>query len=80
MRQDPVSGVVTVDFSKEFISGMNAGAAAEGAILQSIANTAGSLYGASQVIITIGGQLYESGHIAFKQGEAIAVDYYNVIT
>ena len=78
MTQDPVSGVVTVDFSVEFITGMNAGAAAEGAILQCVANTAGSLYGASQVIITIGGQLYESGHIAFKQGESIEVDYYNV--
>ena len=78
VMQEPVSGVVTIDFSKEFISGMNAGAAAEGAILQSIANTAGSLYGASQVIITIDNQLYESGHIAFKQGETISVDYYNV--
>ncbi len=78
VMQEPVSGVVTIDFSKEFISGMNAGAAAEGAILQSIANTAGSLYGASQVIITIDNQLYESGHIAFKQGETLSVDYYNV--
>lgn len=78
VMQEPVSGVVTIDFSKEFISGMNAGAAAEGAILQSIANTAGSLYGASQVIITIDKQLYESGHIAFKQGETLSVDYYNV--
>ena len=78
VMQEPVSGVVTIDFSKEFISGMNAGTAAEGAILQSIANTAGSLYGASQVIITIDNQLYESGHIAFKQGETISVDYYNV--
>ncbi len=78
MSQDPVSGIVTIDFSKEFISEMNAGSETEAAILQCVANTAGSLYGASQVIITIDGQLYESGHIAFKQGETISVDYYNV--
>lgn len=78
MSQDPVSGIVTIDFSKEFISEMNAGSETEVAILQCVANTAGSVYCASGVIITIDGQLYESGHIAFKQGESIAVDYYNV--
>ena len=78
MSQDPVSGIVTIDFSKEFISEMNAGSETEAAILQCVANTAGSVYCASGVIITIDGQLYESGHIAFKQGESIAVDYYNV--
>lgn len=79
MTQDLVSGIVTIDFSGEFITEMNAGSETEAAILQCVANTAGSLYSASQVVITIDGKLYESGHIAFKQGETIAVDYYNVV-
>lgn len=79
MRLDPVSRIATIDLSSNFISEMNAGAGMEGAILQSLANTVGSAYGVQEVIVTIDGQLYESGHIALKAGETLKVDYDNLV-
>lgn len=64
---------VYLDLNKAFLTEMNAGSLSEGMILQSIANTFGRYYGSDQVILTIDGQLYESGHIAFAKGESIPV-------
>ncbi|MEI8199967.1 MAG: GerMN domain-containing protein [Eubacteriales bacterium] len=79
MRLDPGSRVVTVDLSANFVSEMNAGSGMEGAILQCLANTVGSAYGAQEIIVTLDGQLYESGHIALKEGETLKVDYDNSV-
>lgn len=65
--------VVDIDFSKELISEMNAGAAYESMILQCIANTVGTYYGVNEVYITVDGNPYKSGHISMKKGETIAV-------
>lgn len=65
---------VYVDFSKEFISEMNAGSGYEAMILQSITNTLGEYYGKSEVYITVEGEPYSGGHIAMEKGEAFEVN------
>ncbi len=67
------NNVVYVDFSKELVSEMNAGAGFESMILQSITNTLGNYYGVDKVYITVNGKPYSSGHIMMKKGEAFDV-------
>lgn len=71
--------IVHIDFSKELVSDMNAGAGYEALILQSITDTLGNYYGVSEVLITMEGKPYESGHILMKEGETFKVDYNNVV-
>ncbi len=71
-------GMVYIDLNRVFLEEMNAGAGYEAMILQSIANTFGSYYNAEKVILTIDGELYESGHIAFQKGEYITVHVDNI--
>ncbi|MDF2677388.1 MAG: sporulation/spore germination protein [Bacillota bacterium] len=66
--------MVYVDFSKEFVSEMNAGSAFEAMILQSITNTLGNYYGVDKVYITLDGKPYESGHILMKEKEPFTVN------
>jgi len=66
-------GIVYIDLNKAFVTDMNAGSMFEQMILQSVANTFGAYYNAQKVILTIEGQLYESGHIMFKKGQALDV-------
>lgn len=66
--------IAYVDFSKEFIHDMNAGAFYESLILQSVVNTIGGYYGVDRVYLTIDGKPYESGHILLKKGEILQVD------
>lgn len=68
---------VYVDFSKEFVSEMNAGSSYESLILKSITNTLGGYYGVDKVHITIEGKPYESGHFALKKEEYFTVDFNN---
>jgi hypothetical protein len=65
--------IAYVDFSKEFIQDMNAGAMYESLILQSVANTIGGYYNVNRVYLTIDGKPYESGHIQLKKGEILQV-------
>lgn len=67
-------GMVYIDLSGEFLTEMSAGSGAEAMILQCVANTFGSYYGASRVILTVDNALYESGHIALSQGEYLTVN------
>lgn len=73
------SRVVTIDFSKEFITGMNAGSGLEGMILTSVANTIGGYYQTEQVAITIEGGPYESGHFLFMPGDMVPLDTANAV-
>jgi len=70
---DESKGIVTVDFSQELISGMNAGSAMEGLVIKSITNTFGHYYQMDKVIINVEGEPYESGHIALRAGEYFTV-------
>jgi len=65
---------VRLDFSASFTEAMNAGIAYETMILQSIANTFGNYYNSEEVILTVEGKPYESGHILMKEGESIHVE------
>jgi spore germination protein GerM len=66
--------MVYVDFTKEFVSEMNAGSGVESKILQSITNTLGVYYTAEKVYITVEGNPYSSGHILLKKGEFFTVN------
>lgn len=70
---------IAVDFSKELITEMNAGAGFETLILQCIVNTLGQYYGVNQVYITVDGKPYESGHILMKEGEPFWVNLDQVV-
>jgi len=67
-------GMAYIDLSKEFLTEMNAGAGYESMLLQCVADTFGGYYCCERLILTIDGQLYESGHIALKKGEYLDVD------
>lgn len=71
---------VYVDFSKEFVSEMNAGTYKETAVLTSVADTLGNYYNVDKVYITIDGKPYASAHIVKKAGEVFEVNYENVVS
>ncbi len=66
-------GKLYVDFSKELVSEMNAGAGYESLILAGITNTLGCYYGVEEVYITVEGSPYSSGHIEMEEGDAFIV-------
>ncbi|WP_171011431.1 GerMN domain-containing protein [Haloimpatiens lingqiaonensis] len=65
---------VCIDFSKEFVTEMNAGTTKESLVLQSVTNTLGNYYGVEKVYISIDGNPYESGHILLNKNESFKVD------
>ncbi|MGM7636662.1 GerMN domain-containing protein [Bacillus sp. Hm123] len=65
--------IVYIDLNQAFMNEMNAGAGYESLILQSVANTFGQYYNVEKVILTIDGDLYESGHISMEKGEYLRV-------
>ena len=73
------NNIVHVDFTKEFVTEANLGSGYELLLLQSVTNTLGNYFGATQVIITLESKPYESGHMMMKEGEALEVDLGNVI-
>lgn len=66
--------ILHVDFSREFVTEMNAGAGYELLILQSVTNTLGTYFGTSKVLITLEGKPYESGHVLMNEGEVFEVN------
>ena len=70
---------VYVDFTKEFITEMNAGSGYESMILQSITNTLGEYYGAKKIYLTVEGNPYSSGHIEMKKGDFFTVSLKNSV-
>ena len=71
---DTASGIVTADVSREFITGMVAGAQLEGMILESLANTLGRYFQTDKVQVTVDGGPYESGHFLFNPGDILPYD------
>lgn len=69
--------VVYVDFSKEFITEMNAGTSKENGILTSVVNTLGDYFNVKEVRLTVDGKEYSSGHILMQKGENFKVNYNN---
>lgn len=67
-------GRVYIDFSEALVTDMNAGSSGESLILQGIVNTIGFYYGAQEVVLTVEGAPYESGHYSMQEGEAWTVE------
>ena len=66
--------IVEVDLSSEYISNMNAGSSAEEFYLKGLVNTLAEYYGVQDVLLTIDGSAYESGHFAFEEGQTLSFD------
>ena len=69
---------VRLDLNSAFVSEMNAGAGYEQAILQCVANTFGQYYNSEEVILTIEGEPYESGHIKMEEDQVIKTNFNDV--
>jgi len=71
----PDEGIAYIDFSKQFVTEMNAGTTKETGVLRSVTNTIGHYYGVDKVIITLDGGVYSSGHIEMEPGEYFKTNY-----
>jgi hypothetical protein len=68
-------GKVELNLNSAFRTEMNAGAEYEGMVLQSLANTFCRYYNAQELILTIDGKPYSSGHFEMQEGESIKADF-----
>ncbi|MDU5111572.1 MAG: GerMN domain-containing protein [Clostridium sp.] len=73
-KLDKENDTISLDFSANFISAQNLGSGAESKTLTAICNTFGDYYDVNNVIITIEGNTYSSGHILMNEGEAFKVN------
>lgn len=67
--------IAKIDFSREFVDEMNAGSGLELLILQSVSNTICSYYSVDEVIITLEGEPYTSGHIQLNRDEGYPANF-----
>ncbi|WP_411170563.1 GerMN domain-containing protein [Clostridium sp. MB05] len=70
---------ITLNFSSNFVKAQNLGGGAESSTLNAICNTFGNYFNVKNVIITLEGKPYSSGHILMKDGEAFKVDLSNTV-
>ncbi|WP_440896479.1 GerMN domain-containing protein [Amphibacillus sp. Q70] len=68
------NNIANIDFTEELITEMNAGSGIEMLILQGIVNTIGDYYLVNDVLLTVEGEPYTSGHIELEEGETLEVD------
>lgn len=71
----PSKNFVAIDFSSNFVTDLNVGSSVENSIIQCIVNTFGYNFYASEVIITINGEPYSSGHISMEKNVPFKVDF-----
>lgn len=76
---DFAKGIVTVNFSSELVTEMNAGSTLESLIINSIVNTFGNYCKMNKVIIQVEGAPYSGGHIAIGPGEYFTVNTGNAV-
>lgn len=74
---DEESSTMTLDFSSNFVQAQNLGGGAESSTIKAICNTFGSYFKVDNVIITLDGEPYSSGHILMSEGESFKVDLDN---
>ncbi|SMC90311.1 GerMN domain-containing protein [Papillibacter cinnamivorans] len=75
ISMDDKTGIATVDFSREFLTEMNAGSSLETMLLDSVADTVGRYFQTEKVGITLEGEPYESGHYRIGSGEYWPADW-----
>lgn len=76
-KLDKENDTISLDFSANFINAQNLGSGAESKTLTAICNTFGDYYDVNNVIITLEGKPYSSGHILMSEGEAFKVNLEN---
>lgn len=74
MGIDSEKNIAYIDLSDEFIDEMNAGSSVESMILEGIANTVGAYYAVDEVLLTVDGETYTSGHIKLEKDETLKVN------
>lgn len=78
-KLDNTNNTFTVDFPSNFVSEMNLGGGVESSTLKAIVNTLGYNFNVNNVIITLGGNPYSSGHMQMSSGESFKVSFDNTI-
>lgn len=68
-------GIAYADFSVDLIEEMNAGSGIESLIIQGIVNTIGGYYTVDEVLLTVDGEPYASGHLEMSDGDTWSVDH-----
>lgn len=76
---DEENSTIIIDFSSNFVQAQNLGSGAESSTLKAICNTFGSYFKVTNVIITLDGEPYSSGHILMSEGESFKVDLANSV-
>lgn len=66
--------IVEIDLSKEFEDNMHAGSTGELFIIYGLVNTITEYYGVEEILLTIEGKPYESGHTLLKENETLSFD------
>lgn len=74
-KLDKANNLFTVNFTDNFVKEMNLGSGPESMTLLAIVNTIGYNFDVDNVIITLAGKPYGSGHIAKLDGESFKVNY-----
>lgn len=72
-KLDKENNLFTINFPSNFVSEMNLGSGPEAQTLQAIVNTLGYNFGVDNIIITLGGKPYSSGHIIKEVDESFKV-------
>ena len=72
-KLDKDNNLFTIDFPSDFVAQMNLGSGPESNTLKALVNTIGYNYKVDNVIITLAGKPYESGHILMSEGESFKV-------
>lgn len=67
--------IAYIDFTPELVSEMNAGAGVEALIIQAIVDTVGNYYNVEEVMLTVDGGPYSSGHFDLSEGETWPVEF-----
>lgn len=75
---DNNTSTLKIDFSENFVKAQNLGSGPEAGTLKAIVNTLGYNFNVKNVLITINGKPYSSGHILMDEGESFKVDYNNI--
>lgn len=73
-KLDKDNSTITLDFSSNFVSAQNLGGGAESSTITAICNTFGNYFNVKNVVLTLDGKPYSSGHILMNDGEAFKVN------
>lgn len=76
-KLDKEKNLFYLDLTDNFVGEMNLGSGPESSTLNAIVNTIGYNFEVNNVVITLGGKPYSSGHILKNEGESFKVSLSN---